>query len=152
MRRYAERTSVPVERSKQDIERLLQSIKASSIATLAEADRAAIAFKVNGRAYRFIVPIPTADDFAKAPNRHVYRSIDQRQRMREQAVRQRWRALMLVLKAKLEAARSGITALDVELLPYAILPSGKSVADEALPALARAYADGHDVPLLPGPQ
>ena len=57
---------------------------------------------------------------------------------------------MLVLKAKMESARSGITSLDVELLPYALMPGGGSVAENVLPRLEEAYKTGRDIPLLPG--
>lgn len=141
MRAYASRTQVPVDRSKAEIERILKTAGASSIATLMEDERAALAFKIAGRNYRFMVPL-TASTSGRS------RSMDQNSR--EQLKRQRWRALALIVKAKLEAARSGIVSLETEMLPYAVLPGGRTVADEALPALERAYAGGRDVPLLPG--
>jgi hypothetical protein len=140
---YAERTDVPVERSKTEIERMLTQAGATQFATLAGQDRVAIAFTLGGRNYRFVVELP---QFSRAVPAHIsrgYVSVDQRKR-------QRFRALALVIKAKLEAGRSGITSLETELLPYAVLPGGRTVADEALPALAQAYESGRDVPLLPG--
>ena len=137
---YAERTDVPVDRSKAEIERMLHVAGASQFATLMSQDKAAIAFTIGGRNYRFAVPLP---QFSKAIPGRSYVNLDQQKR-------QRWRALSLVIKAKLEAGRSGITSLETELLPYAVLPGGRTVADEALPALKRAYESGRDVPLLPG--
>jgi hypothetical protein len=131
---YAERTDVPVDRSKAEIERLLQRAGATQFATLMSPVGAAIAFTIGGRNYRFHVTMPEERAQAAA----------------DQKRRQRWRALSLVIKAKLEAGRSGITTLETELLPYAVLPGGRTVADEALPALKRAYESGRDVPLLPG--
>lgn len=136
-RAYAERTAVPVDRSKQEIERLLVAAGATSVATLIEEARAALAFKLGGRNYRFLVPLDRDPRVSKRLDPIQIR-------------RQRWRALVLIVKAKLEAARSGITSLETELLPYAVLPGGRTVADDALPALERAYASGRDVPLLPG--
>lgn len=134
---YAERTGVPADRSKSEIEKILQRAGASQFATLMMSERAAVAFTIGGRNYRFTVPLPSQ---SKALTVQAY----------EQQKRQRWRALCLVIKAKLEAGRSGITSLETELLPYAVLPGGRTVADEALPALKRAYESGRDVPLLPG--
>jgi hypothetical protein len=137
---YAERTDVPVDRSKSEIERMLHAAGAERFATLMTKESAAVAFAIGGRNYRFVVPLP---QFSKAVPGRSYTTVDQR-------TRQRWRALSLVIKAKLEAGRSGITSLETELLPYAVLPGGRTVADEALPALKRAYESGRDVPLLPG--
>lgn len=140
-RAYAERTDVPVERSKSEIERMLRAAGADSVGTFLTSDKGMLAFQLGGRTYRFTVTLPHGPRDLKAG----VRGFDPEQRKR-----QRWRALALVIKAKLEAGRSGITSIETELLPYAVLPGGRTVADEALPALERAYASGRDVPLLPG--
>jgi hypothetical protein len=49
------------------------------------------------------------------------RTETQAQRAWEQAVRQRWRALVLVIKAKLEAVESGITSFEDEFLAHTVL-------------------------------
>jgi len=138
---YAERTVVPVERSKTEVEYLLTKAGASSVATLVEDGRYAVAFRLGSRAYRIIVPLPVI-----ATKAMTAAQLNQR----EQAKRQRWRALALILRAKLEASLSGVTELETELLPYAVLPSGKTVAEEVTPRLAAACDSGRDVPLLPG--
>jgi hypothetical protein len=150
MRKYAERTDVPVDKSKREIEQLLVKAGASSVATLIEGTtRCAVGFKLDGRGYRFMVPMPLPHEIDKTPTGYK-RTAEAMRNAREQGIRQRWRALALILRAKLEAAQSGITALEIELLPYAILPGGRSVAEDVLPRLAEAYSSGKDVPLLPG--
>ena len=42
----------------------------------------------------------------------------------EQVCRQRWRALLLIIRAKLEAVASGITTLENEFLANIVLPDG----------------------------
>lgn len=70
-----------------------------------------IGFKANGRLIRFILPLPSKDEerFKVSPSgRRKYDQSKQYQQW-EQACRQAWRALALVVKAKLEAVESGIT-------------------------------------------
>lgn len=55
------------------------------------------------------------------------RSDDAAEKAWEQATRQRWRALHLVVKAKLEAVESGITVFDDEFLAHIVLPDGGTV-------------------------
>lgn len=135
---YAERTHVPAQRSRMEVEHVLTRAGASAVAIYNDAERAAVAFRLNARAYRFVIPLPAPARSISEEKRHA------------QLVRQRWRALLLVLRAKIESARSGVTTLETELLPYAVLPSGNTVADEVHPRLTAAYESAHDVPLLPG--
>ena len=67
----------------------------------------------------------------------------------QQACRQRWRALALVIKAKLEAVETGIATFEQEFLAYIVLPNGQSVGDTAIPAIEAAAA-GKDLPPLLG--
>ena len=69
----------------------------------------------------------------------------------EQAGRQRWRALALVIKAKLEAVESGITEFDDEFMAHIMLPSGETFGSWAKPQIAAAYDTGDMPPLLPAP-
>lgn len=68
----------------------------------------------------------------------------------EQAVRQRWRALALVVKAKLEAVEAGISTVEREFLADITLPGGTTVGEWATPQLAAVYAGGPMPALMPG--
>jgi hypothetical protein len=68
----------------------------------------------------------------------------------EQACRQRWRALSLVIKAKLEAVEAQISTVETEFLAQIVLPNGSSVGEWAAPQLALAYASGQMPALMPG--
>lgn len=61
---------------------------------------------------------------------------------REQSNRQRWRALALVIKAKLEAVDAGILSFEESFMSNIVLPSGKTVAEEIGPQISAAYSDG----------
>ena len=67
----------------------------------------------------------------------------------EQAVRQKWRALALVIKAKLEAVESGISVFEQEFLANIILSDGRTVSQHVLPRIAEDYESGNLPPLLP---
>jgi hypothetical protein len=64
-RRYAERTEVPAERSKMEIEKILQRYGAKGFAYVADAGKSMIAFRANSRNIRFILPMPTIEEASK---------------------------------------------------------------------------------------
>jgi hypothetical protein len=147
---YAEGTSVPVERSKAELERLLTKYGAEQFASGWDGDRAQIGFKMAGRLVRFVLPLPRKDDraFTHTPARRNRRTPDETFAAWEGACRARWRALLLVVKAKLEAVASGIACFEDEFLSYIVLPGGATVGDEVRPAIADAYRSGKPAPLL----
>ena len=67
----------------------------------------------------------------------------------EKACRQRWRALLLVVKAKLEAVDVGITSFDEEFLAFTVLPDGSTAGDWMLPQIESAYDVGEMPKMLP---
>lgn len=67
----------------------------------------------------------------------------------EQACRQKWRALALVVKAKLEAVESGISEFEEEFLAHIVLPDGQTVGRWMQPQIADAYGSGKMPPMLP---
>src|SRR5215831_5864853 len=111
MTRYAATTEVPSDRSRAEIERTLQRYGADQFMYGWETRQAVIAFRAHGKQVRFELPLPDrrAREFTHTPGRQVLRSDGAQQEAYEQAVRQRWRALALVIKAKLEAVEAGIT-------------------------------------------
>lgn len=70
----------------------------------------------------------------------------------EQACRQRWRALALAIKAKLEAIASGISEFEDEFGMWMVLPDGSTVRDHVKPAVAVAYDTGTVPALLALPE
>ncbi|MGG5257489.1 hypothetical protein [Phycicoccus avicenniae] len=142
---YASDTSVSSEKSRNEIERTLARYGASSFMYGWEDRYAVVGFVVDYRRVRFTLPMPdrNAREFTHTPSRGNRRSDAQIAAAYEQAVRQRWRALALVVKAKLEAVEAGIVTFDQEFGMHFLLPSGKTVADEVLPAMVEAYRLGH---------
>lgn len=151
---YASKTNVSSGASKIEIENILIRYGATQFMygwTQDGETAAMVQFVHNGLRIRFILPMPDRNsrDFTHTPSRGTARSAADASAAYEQAVRQRWRALALVIKAKLEAVESGITSFEVEFLPYIVLPNDMTVADQALPEVARMYELGTMRRLLP---
>lgn len=152
--RYAENTSVPSDRSRGEIERTLTRYGATAFAYGWSGSTASIMFEIHTdrgvRRVRFNLPMPdrSAREFTHTPGRGVRRSATGAADAYDQAVRQRWRALALVIKAKLEAVAAGITTIEDEFLAHVVLPDGSTVGEWASPQLAIAYEQGEMPPML----
>lgn len=148
MRRYAENTRVSSDRSRAEIEQILTRYGADQFMYGTKPDMALIAFRAQGRHVRFALPFPDRSRFAKTSKgaRHVEAHIDQ---ARDQDIRQRWRALALAIKAKLEAVECGITQFEEEFYAHIVLPNNKTIYEETHESVALAYQSGKLPPLLP---
>lgn len=150
MAKYAANTTVPVSKSKQHLEDLITRYGATTYMTGQKADGAVIQFEMSGRAVRFILPLPdrAATEFTK--DRNGWALADSTaQKKYDQAVRQRWRALILVVKAKLEAVETGITCFDQEFMAHIVLPNGQTVGDDVTPKIIAAYETQQMPEMLP---
>lgn len=149
MTSYASQTSVSSEKSRQEIEKTLIRYGATSFAYGWQENAAMIGFKAHDRNIRLVLPMPDRDDraFTRTPTGRA-RAATEAERAYEQAVRQKWRALVLVIKAKLEAVESGIVTFEDEFAMHMVLPGGRTVAEHVLPAIATAYQSGNVPPLL----
>ncbi len=149
-RRYASDTEVSVERSKAEIEGILQRYGAEQFLSGWDQTRAVVACRMHGRHIKFVVPLPArdAEEFRLTPSRKWERSDRERAAAWEQACRARWRALALVIKAKLEAIEVGITDFDTEFMGFIQLPSGETFGEWARPQIERAYTLGEMPALL----
>jgi hypothetical protein len=74
------------------------------------------------------------------------------ERLWHQAIRARWRALFVVVKAKLVAVDSGITTIEREFLADLVLPDGETVGEWLKPQIEEIYATRTLPKLLPGPE
>ena len=152
MPRYAENTQVASDRSRAEIERTLRRYGASAFAYGWQDNTAQIMFEMAGRRIKFSLPLPDPDEdqFRLTPSGKWERTAKQQEEAYEQAVRQRWRALALVIKAKLEAVEAGISTVESEFLSHIALPAGGTVGEWLRPRLDEVYATGQMPALLPG--
>ncbi len=94
---YAEKTKVPIEQSKKEIEQTLARYGADRFAYFTEANRAMIVFEAHNRRLRFDLPLSSGQSDKE-----------------KQDDRRKWRALVLCIKAKLESAPFGALRLSNE--------------------------------------
>lgn len=152
MPKYAAETRVTSEQSRAEIERTLQRYGASSFGYGWEGDLALIAFTLRGRKIRFVLRMPDRNSrtFTHTEARGYARHPDVAREEWEKACRQRWRALALVVKAKLEAVDAGITTVEDEFLAGTMLPSGETVGEWVAPQVDEVYRTRQMPSLLPG--
>jgi hypothetical protein len=131
---FAAKTRVPVDQTRAEIERTLMRYGATRFAYLNEAGRAVIMFEANERRIRFQLALPEGENEKVAQQR-----------------RQKWRALLLCIKAKLESVESQIESFEEAFLPHVVMPDGRTVGEHALPMIAQSYERGKMQPLLPAP-
>jgi hypothetical protein len=126
---YAARTTVPADQTRLQIEDMMRKHGADQFFSGADNDRAILAFRIKGRHMRFVLPLGDART--------------------KQQVMARWRALWLVVKARLEAIDIGISTLEEAFLAETVLPDRTTVAETMLPQIENAYRSGTMPPLLP---
>jgi hypothetical protein len=153
MGKYAASTDVTSSKSRDEIERILTRYGADQFMYGWQDSAAVVAFRANDRRVRFILPLPTREDPEFTTYRQgsvLFRRAETEITKRyEQATRQRWRALALVIKAKLEAVECGIADFEDEFLANIMLPTGATVGEWMRPQVAEAYLTGRMPPLLP---
>ena len=136
MRRFAEGTSVPVGQTRGEVENLLRKHGAGGFMFGETGGKALLAFEMRDRRLRFIVPMP---EFNKSRSN---------ERAVAAEIRRRWRALLLVLKAKLEAVASEIVLFDEEFLAHIVVSGNTTIGDHMIPQMKTALAQGKLPPLL----
>jgi hypothetical protein len=141
MKRYAEGTTVSVESSRGEITGILAKHGVETMAWGSAPSGDQLTFELAGYRFLFRIPKPTADELrSERSGEFVYpHNVDWEAKAREEW-RRRWRANVLLLKAKLEFADGEASSALRELLPYAQLKDGRT--------LEEAVLAGGTVPLL----
>jgi hypothetical protein len=120
---YAEKTRVPVTRSRDELDNLLRKKGAQGFAAAWDANGDRVEFLWKGLRIRFL--LPRVKGTAKETP--------------EQAERRRWRALVLVVKAKLEAVESGISIFEEEFMAHIVdEATGRTVGEVLIPRIQQA--------------
>lgn len=147
--RYAKNTSVSADRSRAEIERVLEKYGAEQFAYGWENAKAMLGFKMKGKLIRFILPMPSIEEASTTPKGRKRRGQLAKARALEQERRRRWRAMALIVKAKLEAVSTGIVEFEQEFMAHIVLPNGRTAGEWALPQIEKAYQKGEIPKLLP---
>lgn len=136
-RAFASSTTVAAEKSRMEIEMMLSRAGADQFGYMAGSNQAVIAFRIQRRSVRMNVPLPSSAELAYDGRKHR-RNPKQLEAAVQQEIRRRWRALALVIKAKLTAVADGISTIEREFLPDIILADGRTLGDAMRPALEAA--------------
>ncbi len=155
MTQFAATTSVSANASREEIERTLTRYGADQFLYGWQDNAAMVGFRMQSLHVKFVLAMPARDERRFTHHSRGARTPDAALKEWEQAVRQRWRALALVIKAKLEAVESGISVFEDEFLANIVLPTGESAGDWMRPQIAEAYRIGNMpqlLPMLPAPK
>lgn len=117
---YGAYTKVPLDRTLNEIVALLKKAGAQSIGQFEDKERLAVQCFIQGRLIRFAVRLPEGP----------------------QSQRQRGRALLLVIKAKLESVESEVETFDEAFLSNIVTPGGATVAEWLIPQIDEGYKIG----------
>lgn len=150
-RPYAERTKVPVERSRMQIERLLIEHGATGFVSGWDDETSSnlVMFRLEGRMVRFNIREPHWREFEQTP-KGQHRAPGAARKACEGERRRRWRALYILVRAKLVAIAEGDSTVDREFLPDILLPDKRTVGELITDQIEQSYLDGKMPPLLPG--
>lgn len=129
MAKYAARTTVSPSKSLAEIQDILHKYGATSFGFMLTPEGVMIGFESKGRRLRFKVRMPN-------------------EKTEAQEHRQRWRALLMAIKSKLENVESGIETFDEAFLAQIVLPDGRTMAEYSVPQIESSYKSGKMPPLL----
>lgn len=150
-RRFAEGTKVAIETTRAELERLLRAYGADAIVVGWDGPLSTIAFRIRGRHVKYTIERPSASESVvssypsgKPRPRHLHAEAIAAEH------RRRWRALLLIVKAKLELVAGGDADFEDEFLSHTMLPDGTTVGEWIAPQLDQAYQSGRMPALMPG--
>lgn len=155
MNNFAASTTVPVEKTKMEIESIVKRYGATSFASGYGDGKAYILFKAKNRMVKFVVGLPEFGDemFDRPRGARGLWGEGRRREAAAQEERRRWRCLLLVIKGRLEAVETGVETFEEAFLSHIILPNGETAGQWMAPQIEEAYTSG-SMPkvfgLLPG--
>lgn len=143
--RYAATTEVSVAKSRAAIEDLLRTHGATEFATGWDPTHDKMQFRLHDQVVRFLLPRPDPTEARFTQDkRSPWRTVaaTETQKRVDQADRQRWRALYLVIRAKIEAVEAGIAIFEQEFLAFIVQPNGMTIGDILVPRLQAGNSAG----------
>lgn len=147
---YAERTEISIKKSIADAVTLVKRAGAVRILQYEEPGRFVLQFALGGRLIRFAVALPSIDDMPKLDGRRRLLTQADRKEKQMQAHRQRARALLLVIKAKLESVESKVETFEEAFLANVVMADDRTVYERVAAPIAAEYASGAPQLMLPG--
>lgn len=145
---YAAKTSVSIEKSQAEIQQTLGRYGVEDFGVLTRGGVGSVVFAHKGLTIQINVPLPSRGErqFTMTETGRE-RSEAQAVKAWEQSCKSRWRALLLAIKAKLEAVEAGISSIEHEFMPFIVMPDGRLLHEHVTPKLAE-YAESGEMPQL----
>lgn len=150
--RYAQNTSVSVQRSQAEIHRVLERYGADNIGIAQSKAHAKVLviFNYDGLDLKIELDLPDIqEDRFRLTETGKGRRPELIKKCWEQGCRQRWRRLMLSLTARLEEVEDGLLRPREAFLPWVLLPNGQTVGGWIEPRISEAIESGEVPKLLP---
>jgi len=145
--KYAKSTTVSPEKSQAEIQSTLRKYGADRFGTMEEKTKAHVMFSYSGLSIQISIILPERSEFIKTETgkSRTKSAIDNQL---DQEIRQRWRVLLLAIKAKLEAIECGISTIEEEFMAFIVMPDGLSLSSHILPKLQTMVKTGKMPKLL----
>ncbi len=148
---YAEGTSVSPEKSRMEIETTLRRYGANAFGYVSDDARSAVQFSFKGRSIRILIAKADASKLQRSYYGRLRAATPaEKEKWQYDESRRQWRALLLVIKAKLEAVESKIATFDDEFMAYVVMPNGQTMGEWMRPQLDEAIKNGRMPQLLLG--
>lgn len=147
---YAEKTEIAFDKSVGETISLIRKAGAQQIGQMELEDSFILQFRLTDRLIRFTLPLPTVNEMPTRDGRNAVLTDSQREARAEQRRRSLARALMLVIKAKLESVESGIETTEQAFLANVVTADGGTVYSKVRDALQVEYQSGKPTTYLLG--
>lgn len=134
---YAAGTTVNVSASQQEIAKTLHRYGVETYSFGARPGEALVEFEMNRYPVRIMVPLPPKPPKQMGPSPESGRQINLWSRW-EQELKEAWRALLLLIKANLEAIERGIVTVEQAFLAYLVGADGRTVGEAIIPSIQDA--------------
>ena len=128
--KYAKNTTVSTNRSRDELESLLTRYGVQHFGVANQPDMIVLIFQAGGHHHRIVIPLP-----AERERRFIYgpgggaRTVKGVKDARAQEIRARHRALVLVVKGKLELAHLLNQPLETAFTEFRVLNDGRTVQE-----------------------
>lgn len=156
-KRYAASTDTTVEKTRFDLESELYRFGAEGFGYAVQGSRAVVSFLYNNYQIRLELPLPDMNDpqavleagkeIARAGRKRMPTSANE---AFDSVMKQRWRALLLILKAKLVAITEEVRSFEEEFGWDIVLPNQQTVGQYLQPQLEEGRRGGTLPKALPG--
>lgn len=129
---YASGTNVSVDKSEAEIKTLLRKHGATKFATKWEGTHSEVVFVCQNRLIQFRIPMPSQSEVERTPTgrKRNKKNVVELKLVEEE--RRRWRALVLCIKAKLEAVAEKIETFDEAFLSHIVTDDKRTVYERLI--------------------